>query len=96
MEVTPITSMQFPVPIATGRDQSGELATAIQGLKIGTGVSTPCIWKHHGKPSRYSPNGMACRGTSTAHSAARRGGIRVRTACRDGVFYVLRIKPKEA
>ena len=87
MEFTPITKEEFPTAYTRGKRRT-YFALAIETLEVETGFSTPCVWRH------ASEMGL-CGGISTAHTAATRGGIRVRACCRDGVFYVIRIEDKE-
>ena len=87
MEFMPITKEEFPRSYTRGKRRS-KFALAVETLEVGTGFSTPCIWGHASKTG-------LCGGISTAHTAAKRGGIRVRACCRDGVFYVIRIEDKE-
>ena len=85
MEFTPITKEEFPRTFTRGKRRT-YFALAVETLEVETGFSTPCVWRHTSK---------RCGGISTAHTAARRAGIRVRACCRDGVFYVIRIEDKE-
>jgi len=87
MEFTPITKEEFPRTFTRGKGRS-KFALAVETLEAGTGFSTPCVWRH--------ASNRLCGGISTAHTAAKREGIRVRACCRDGVFYVIRIEDKEA
>ena len=87
MEFTPITKEEFPGTYTRGKRRS-KFALAVATLEVETGFSTPCVWRHASKTG-------LCGGISTAHTAAKREGIRVRVCCRDGVFYVIRIEDKE-
>jgi hypothetical protein len=88
MEITPITPGQFPTGYRLRNPNP--LAEAVRALEVGDGFSTPCIWSH--KNARGTPTG--CAGRQTAHQAAAwtRPSIHIRTRCKDGTFYVLRIE----
>ena len=114
MEFTPITKEEFPK-----HNDNDEFREAIQALEVGTGFSTPCIWKHtvrHLPPSLEQEailhskmlSASICPGRQSVHtlvSQIRRDerlgwrgtpkkghlGRSLRTECKDGILYVLRV-----
>ena len=90
MDFTPIRAAEFPEP-ANGPGRGKPLSPfskAVRGLVLGSGFSMPCKWTH-GK------NG-GCPGRGAVQNI--KTGIRqtdatfnVRTRCKDGTFYVLRV-----
>ena len=100
MNITPITSAEFPKPDwRRGRGKPlSPLGKAIRELVVGSGFSMPCEWIHD-KSKR-----TGCPGTIQIHNILQhirnRTGdsghdatFRVRTRCKDGTFYVLRVEP---
>jgi hypothetical protein len=86
MEFTPITTKDFPKPIISLGIMS-PIGQAIRKLEVGQGFSIPCEWNHNLEVRR------GCPGTMKIHSINQRlaMGLRLRTKCTDGIFYVLRI-----
>ena len=100
MNITPITSEEFPLTDAPGaRKEHGQkispFTKAVRALAIGEGFSMPCEWPH-------TPKRNGCMGTTKANVAVRPyqtlgfGTMRLKTKCIGGTFYVLRLDDKEA
>ena len=89
IEITPITEEQFP---RKARLSLPPIIKAIVALDVGTGFKTPCIWEH--KRYAYLSGSTRCGGSAHCHQIAGRRNIRVRTACQDGIFHVLRVEDK--
>ena len=79
-KVTKIDSTEIPEGFRMGRPLTEE-TVAIRALLPGEAIRFPCRWKH----SRI------CHGYSSAVVAAKRAGFRIRSGCRDGVVYVMRL-----
>ena len=58
-------------------------SVAVAKLNIGEALKTPCRWMHN--------KHKVCSGATTVGGYARRHGRTVRTTCRDGTLYVMRI-----
>ena len=83
MDIKSITAEEFPLT----NWAPSPIAKAVRSLKeVGTGFSTPCVWKH-------VPSHKTCSGYYRAYYAAKKAKIRVRITCQDGTFYVLRVEP---
>ena len=79
-KVTKIDSTEIPEGFRMGRPLTEE-TVAIRALLPGEAIKFPCRWKH----SRI------CHGYGLAHQTAKRAGFRIRSVCRDGVGYVMRL-----
>ena len=90
MEFTPITPEEFYQNYTKTRVNS-PFHKAVEALEVGTGFSTPCLWKHSGSTK-------TCAGIAAAHRiiGTQHMGGRVRTRCKDGTLHILRIEDKRA
>jgi len=87
MEFTPITAKDFPDHWKDRHQLKppSEFYKAVEKLKVGTGFSIPCKWKHN-KLSNV------CGGHSAAHYNARKLNYFLKCTCSDGIFYALRVE----
>ena len=108
MEFTPITQREFDrirQSYPGGRNYLRPIVDAIYDLAIGSGLSTPCIWKHDSRSTKSDGTkgkshcyGIASVAQSTSRESIRRGQPVAHTqkVCRDGILYVLRVGGKGA
>ena len=83
MEITAISQEEFEE--AEGKYSDRALAATLKNLEVGDAIRTPCTWNH----------GVGgCRGTGYAHQVLKNEhkGKKVKTACRDKEFFVLRVE----
>ena len=107
MEFTPITKEEFP-RYASSQGRSSPLSEIVSALEIGDGFSTPCIWEHRFYGGGVMPNNTRknghkyelCPGRNHIYQRGnwlrKQGGRhRLKTQCKDGTVYVIRIEDKE-
>lgn len=85
MKITKMTAEAF-IDMRGGQQRGAkpsDLVQAVYDLQEGEAFQTPCKWNH------TSLNG--CGGSNTVNTAARRRDFGVRTTCRNGIFYVMKV-----
>lgn len=84
MEITPITKEEFNKKTQGRGSHPGEFTMAIDALKPGEGLSTPCKWSHYGS---------ICGSNPQAHTHAKKRGYKIRLSCKDGIVLILKVAP---
>ena len=80
--VTPITKEDFDALPCPGKPHSPAF-DGIRALKPGTGLKTPCAWKHTEKKGN-------CTGIGALGRLRKETGFTLQGRCKDGTFYVFR------
>ena len=84
MTIEKIDPSEIPGRSTKAAGPQTEEGLAIAALALGEAIQYPCRWNH-------SVIGRMCAGSSYARFAAAPAGIRIKTRCHEGTFYVHRV-----